>query len=393
MKGKHALFLAMTFFFFFSSRVSAQEDCRLVRVREFRGGALYRAGVFSVLELSGSYREMGRQYGALLREDLQAFYREAVVGFFLGEKGMSPEDLKKTAFAVFGPYPLRYRDILAGMAETSGLDLEQHVLLNAVEWYPKIAHLSAGKARCSGIAAWGTYSADGRLVFGRNNDDDPLYRKFSKYLTTAIFKPEDGSLPTAVINYAGAVYAPTGMNSRGLFAEMNAGPWMGFALNRTSIFTEIFSWLQDFASLPEMEKAILSTLPNLASIINAADSESAASYELSLQDSRKADPGQEGLLASTNHFVNPSWPFSGVEDRLAGMTVRRRGNLLQLGERYRGKFTPEIMMNVLDTTLEDGGATVGGTIYQVVAVPWERSLWLKAPGVQDWTKIPLAPLF
>ncbi len=393
MKGKHALFLAMTFFFFFSSQVSAQEDCRLVRVREFRGGALYRAGVFSVLELSGSYREMGRQYGALLREDLQAFYREAVVGFFLGEKGMSPEDLKKTAFAVFGPYPLRYRDILAGMAETSGLDLEQHVLLNAVEWYPKIAHLSAGKARCSGIAAWGPYSADGRLVFGRNNDDDPLYRKFSKYLTTAIFKPEDGSLPNAVINYAGAVYAPTGMNSRGLFAEMNAGPWMGFALNRTSIFTEIFSWLQDFASLPEMEKAILSTLPNLASIINAADSESAASYELSLQDSRKADPGQEGLLASTNHFVNPSWPFSGVEDRLAGMTVRRRGNLLQLGERYRGKFTPEIMMNVLDTTLEDGGATVGGTIYQVVAVPWERSLWLKAPGVQDWTKIPLAPLF
>ncbi len=392
VKGKFPLFLAVCFLIFLPGSAAGQ-DFRPVLARESRGGALYRAGIFSVLELNGSYREMGRQYGELLREDLQNFYREAVIEFFHGEKGMSMEELKKTAFAVFGPYPRRYREILAGMAETSGLDLEQHILLNAVEWYPKIAHLSAGEARCSGIAAWGPCSVGGRVVFGRNNDDDPLYRKFSKYLTTAVFKPGDGSFPTAVINYAGAVYAPTGMNSRGLFAEMNAGPWMGFSLNRTSIFTAIFSFLQDFPGLQEMERAVLSTLPNLASIINVADGESAASYELSLQDSRRADSEYDGLLVSTNHFVNPAWPFSGVEDRLAGLTVTRRENLLQLGERYRGTFTPGVMMKILDLGLEQGGATAGGTIYQVVALPSERTIWLKAPGVQDWTEIPLASLF
>ena len=29
-------------------------------------------------------------------------------------------------------------------------------------------------------------------------------------------------------------------------------------------------------------------------------------------------------------------------------------------------------------------------MYQVVAVPQTRTLWLKAPEVQDWTEIPLA---
>ena len=192
MKVKVPLLLAVCFLIFLTFS-AAGKDFRPALARQSRGGTLYRAGVFSVLELSGSYREMGRQYGELLREDLQNLYREAVIEFFHGEKGMSMEELKKTAFAVFGPYPRRYREILAGMAETSGLDLEQHILLNAVEWYPKIAHLSAGEARCSGIAAWGPYSVGGRLVFGRNNDDDPLYRKFSKYLTTAVFKLGDGS--------------------------------------------------------------------------------------------------------------------------------------------------------------------------------------------------------
>jgi hypothetical protein len=359
---------------------------------EFEGGRLYDAGGVKVLELSGTYRQMGRQYGALLGRDLQALYHVAIEAAFSREKGIPMERMRQVAQAVYAPYPKRYRDILLGMAETSGLGLDKQVILNAMEWIPKIGHLSYDQGHCSGLAAWGPYSSGEPLVFGRNNDDDPLFRDFAKFLVVAVFKPCDGSFPVAVVNYAGALYVPTGMNSEGLFLEMNAGPWMGFALDRVSIFTTLFSFLQDFASLSEVSRAFRGMLPNLSSIVNAADSHKATSFESSLSDTRPVEPVTDGLLAATNHFVGSSWSLAQVDDRVGGMTLKRRSNLLSLGETYKGFFSPETMMKVMDIPLENGGATVDGTIYQVVAVPKALQFWIKVPGFREWTKLNLAPL-
>lgn len=359
---------------------------------EFEGGKLYMAGGFRVLELSGSYRQMGRQYGGLLGKDLQVLFHDAVESAFLGKMGIPMERIRQIARAVFEPYPKRYKDILQGMAETSGLGVEKQVILNAIEWIPKIGHLSFDQGRCSGIAAWGPYTSGGPLVFGRNNDDDPFFRDFARLMVVAVFKPADGSFPVAIVNYAGVLYNPTGMNSEGLFLEMNAGPWMGFALDRISIFTTLFSYLQDYASLSEVDRAFKSMRPNLASIVNVADRHGASSYESSLSDTRKLDMEPTGLLAATNHFVGSSWNLAQVDDRVGGMTMRRRSNLLSLGEKFKGGFNPEVMMKILDTTLEEGGATVEGTIYQVIAVPQRLEFWLKVRGFQDWTLIPLRSL-
>ncbi len=358
---------------------------------EFENGKLYRTGKFSILELSGTYRQMGRQYGTLLKDDLNTFYQKAVEKYFIKERGISRERLETIARAVYDLYPARYKEIIQGMAETSGLGMNKQILLNAVEWYPKIGHLKYGG--CSAIAAWGPYASNGSLVIGRNNDDNILFRDFAHFLTIAVFKPGDGGHSAAIINYAGAVYNPTGMNSQGLFVEMNAGPWMGFSLIRTSIFTTLFSILQDYASVAEADPAFRSILPNLSSIITVADREEAASFESSLYDTRRADPETEGLVAATNHFVKPGWNIAWVDESMSDNSLTRRNNLLALGEKYRGKFNPEVMMKVLDTTIGQGGATVEGTIYQVVAEPESLTIWLKAPGIQDWTKMPLARVF
>ena len=42
---------------------------------EFEGGKLYSAGKIKVVELTGGYRQMGRQYGALLKNDIEAIHR------------------------------------------------------------------------------------------------------------------------------------------------------------------------------------------------------------------------------------------------------------------------------------------------------------------------------
>jgi hypothetical protein len=360
-------------------------------MEESGGGKLYRAGYVSVLELTGNYRQMGRQYGMLLKNELGDLYNVAVEAFFIKKQGIAREKLDTIARAVFDPYPRRYKEIIYGMAETSGLGLDKQVLLNAIEWYPKIGHLSYG--RCSAIAVWGPYTSGGPLVFGRNNDDDPPYKDFARFMVASVFKPDDGSFPTAIINYAGAVYNPTGMNSEGLFVEMNAGPWMGFSLDRISIFTTLFSFLQDYSSLTELDRAFKSTVTNISAIVNVADRERAYSYESSLSDTRRVGPEQDGILAATNHFVGPTWNIAQVDDRISGWTMKRRSNLLSLGENYKGTFSPRVMMKVLDTTIDQGGPTVEGTIYQVIAVPAQLKLWIKVPSLQDWTKITLGPLF
>jgi hypothetical protein len=67
--------------------------------------------------------------------------------------------------------------------------------------------------------------------------------------------------------------------------------------------------------------------------------------------------------------------------------------LLGLGERYRGKFDARVMMNVLDTDIENGGPSGDFTRLKVVAIPSERVLWVKIPKYQNWTEIDLKDLF
>jgi len=50
------------------------KSTELKYIAESQGGKLFKAGAVSVLVLKGNYRQMGRQYGALLKDDLQAMH-------------------------------------------------------------------------------------------------------------------------------------------------------------------------------------------------------------------------------------------------------------------------------------------------------------------------------
>ncbi|MCL4503903.1 MAG: C45 family autoproteolytic acyltransferase/hydrolase [Deltaproteobacteria bacterium] len=366
------------------------KDTALKYLSDFKGGKLYRAGKIKVVELRGDYRQMGRQYGTLLKEDLEAMHH-AIGEVFVEKRKMSPDQLATIAQAIFDRYPQRYKEILYGIADTSGLGRDKVILINAVEWFPKISHLSFG--HCSGIAAWGPYTKQGPLVFGRNDDDDPLYLDLAR-IVVAVFKPNDGSIPTALINYAGTIYNATGMNADGLFIELNAGPWQGFSLERVSIFTTLFSYLQEYHNLAEFDRAMRSTLVDISSIINVADPSRAYSYECSLWDTRRRDQDEEGIIAAANAFSLPGWNISPIDPkRDPELNQVRKDNLLALGAKHKGAISPDVMMAILDVSIPDGGATQKGTILQVVAVPEQLKIWLKVPGLQNWTEIQLKPLF
>ena len=380
---KGSLFIFCLFFICSCLGCGSDVDSRPVDIQE--GGRLYKVGPVSVLQLHGTHYQMGRQYGKLLKKDLAEMYDSMIATF---APHWSYKRMKQIAEALYLLYPRQYKDILIGMAETSGLGIERQIILNSIEFIPL---LSGELPQCAGIAAWGDYTEDGTLFFGRNQDDIPIYKRFAKYAVVAVFNPTDGQIPTAIVNYAGAIYATNGMNRDGIFMEYNGGNTQPYFVNRPLIFTSLFSFLQNRATQEEINEAFKSVLPNISSIVNVADSRIAYSFECPVTGVKRRNPDAPGLLVSTNHFLDPSWglPVPGPTDD----SVVRRNNLLALANGNKGLLNLEKMKQIMDRKIEQGGATNEGTIFQIVAVPRYLTIWLKAPDNFDWRKIELGPLF
>jgi hypothetical protein len=97
--------------------------------------------------------------------------------------------LKQLADSIYAVYPQKYKDIILGMAKTSELGIEKQIVLNALEFFPN-------------------YTSGGPLIFGRNNDDDTLYKAFGGYTVVAIshrmrFRSVRCCLPSEIISFPG----------------------------------------------------------------------------------------------------------------------------------------------------------------------------------------------
>ena len=100
-------------------------------VSTFEGGAAYRTAddIYWVLTLSGSWKEMGRQYGGLVADDLQEFH--AAITQDIARRGMDSDDLLEVAEALTVSLNSNMRELMQGMSETSGLTYDQIQQLNA----------------------------------------------------------------------------------------------------------------------------------------------------------------------------------------------------------------------------------------------------------------------
>lgn len=168
---------------------------------EFEGGKLYSAGKFPVLELSGTYRQMGRQYGRLMSGPLKEMYHEVVSQYAKNGIGCADISLDDFSMQLFRLYPRRFQELAEGISETSGLNLNKIAVLNEFfDYYLKcyVNPASENGGNCSEISVWGKYSKDGALVMGRNFDFPLFYRAFNKYITIVAYNPSDASNSTAV---------------------------------------------------------------------------------------------------------------------------------------------------------------------------------------------------
>ena len=155
----------------------------------------------------------------------------------------------------------------------------------------------------------------------------------------------------------------------------------------TALFSEMF----EADDLNDWELFFNTTNCSSSYIINLADSKEAKSYEwcpIGVKQGGSDLP--EGLLVSTNYYVNSDWLFNTPSDAASWEGLTRRKNLISLCDASKGKIDDQKMRNIIETTLEDGGAQNELTVYQIVAVPETKVIWLRVIGGANWTQIDLA---
>ena len=366
----------------------------------FEGGKLYAAGKFRVLELSGTYRQMGRQYGRLMSGPMKEMYQEVVSQY--AKNGITCSDISLDDFSMqlFQLYPRRFQELAEGMSETSGLELNKIAVLNEFfDYYLKCyVHPSSGNSgNCSAISVWDKYSKDRALIMGRNFDFPNFYRAFNKYITIVAYNPADASNSTAVITYPGQIGSIQAFNSRGLVMENNNGIASGdtehYFGKRIPFMVKDLGAMFEHSTYEALDAALVTSRMHYPLIYNVGSPGGAANYEMTTFDVKRRQ-GQDGLLIGTNHFISPGWkpPPSKYRDGIKD-SKERYDNLQTLAEKYKGKIDASIMMAIMDVPIDKGGATPQDkNIYQFVAAPTDLKIWIKAMTYSDWTEVDLKTL-
>jgi tetratricopeptide (TPR) repeat protein len=201
-----------------------------------------RVNGLHVLKVKGSFREMGRQHGALLAEAIPGgpipYFRAHVERLF----GRSLGALQPLAPLLFGALrrtvgrrvaaslPDFARETAIGIAEGAGLPAEEFLdgcvmpdsLLWALSRYiqlvapgPAVAHRAALSLGCTSALAWGGATVDGKLYHARNFDYHGL-KVWPDTAAVVFHEPERGQRYVSVTAAGVGLGGATAMNEAGL---------------------------------------------------------------------------------------------------------------------------------------------------------------------------------
>lgn len=393
--------LCFVAFFCFSAAliVCSHAGEKTVLISEFEGGKLYKAGALNIPVMKGSFFEMGRQYGGLLKKELNEFYDLAVTKTLIGKKLATYKELLDMSKSALESNPTYVKEWVRGMSQTSGLGLEKQIIVS--EALGAIIMRPGGA--CSGLVAWKDYTRGGSTVAGRNWDLGTFVLvPYQKFLTVNVFNPTGFGNGVADINYIGSIMWQSGMNSKGVFYDLQNGgmsdPYS--AKNRLNSNSALMSMLLDSSTIEQADAFFNATRAQGGLIINVADAKKGYCYEWGTSDYRRRVDDEKGFLAASNDYIDPTWTVTRElpGGKASGFTKERRINLASMAKKNKGRIDANKMMEIFDKTIPEGGpsfykASGLKTYYTIVAVPKDLKMWLNVRNLQGWTEINLKPLF
>lgn len=337
-------------------------------------GYLRKSDTLWILNLEGSYADMGRQYGALLKNELGTLFThmDAAIGYNAPATTLTLNLVKKEMDS-------REMQMLTGLAMESGLDFDKLEFLNASLFFMY-------DVGCSAFAATGSQTVSGFTIAGRNFDNPrPKYSQIlSGNSILVIYNPKnqftgngahrDNSV--AVMTQIGWLYGLTNLNSKGIYLEYNNAT-NSIPIDKTKI-GQIMNGLHqnlyasfDSDSLEDLDLK-LSGPALVATMTQVADKNRVWHYERSpYEPAKKIRAGDAkgayfydnppDMDIFTNHFFNDSWLhqrfiYTSPANDSGSRTFARLVNLQNLARQAAGKITPEKMKEIMTTRLLADGS-------------------------------------
>ena len=372
----------------------------LVQVDNYENGLLYRtsSGKFYVLQLNGPYILMGKQYGYLMSGMMSDYYNEVIR--IMTSSGLSMQEIITNSEKFYFTMPQPYRDLIDGMAETSGLGKQKQQIIAS-----STIMMDEKFPDGSGLMVFKSYTKNRKMGCGRNwNTTAGRFETLGKYLVVVIYRPSPYVNSVAELSYLGSTSPQTMLNEKGMYTDIHS-----CTISDTTVVPgrlpedyQLFSFLLNCSTLTNLAQYFQSAKPPVSLIVNAASDSEAICFQWPTYSIQQRVHDSAGLFVSTNHYTDcpPDWYLLPVPDNPenAGYTVERRENLLTLCYQNKGRIDANKMMEILDVALPVGGATFPdinrrfGTYYQVVTLPGQLQWYVKVPGYSGWEQIAMGSI-
>jgi isopenicillin-N N-acyltransferase-like protein len=333
-----------------------------------RARVVVREGI-PVVRLSGSHRDVGRQYGAIFREQIR-FLREE---YFepLPVAVLGRDAIRAWAEAVEAYIPEPYREEMRGMAETAGLTYEEVLQVNTC-----VDRLQS--VMCSTIAVSGDAAKDGEVIFGRNLDF-PGRGVLHRTSVVVVFAPE-GKTPVASVTWPGLLGVLSGINAEGVAGatmmihrrESELRPGVPYML----MYREALHGAKRASDVFDAIAASRRTCPNNFMAVDASGAAEVTEFDADRAVRRAAE---HGCLCSTNFFQSAELADAGYP-----VGKRRHESLERFVRARRGTIDVEAVR----AALADVAVPWFLNVQSMIFLPRARALHLSAGGALPAAKQP-----
>jgi len=367
-------------------------------INKYEDGQLYRTtdNKINVLVLEGSFRDMGRQYGKLVKDDIVSFY-ELAYGY-LTDHGITDDSIAEFVKWLKINQPQQINEIIYGMSETSTLTMEQQFVCSN---FLRMVNTPLGTT----FAAWDDYTSKEPLLVGHSWDTErEFFGNLNRYTSVIIYKPKGTGHSVAEINFAGTVWFQTGLNNMRLYFDIHSGILCdsSFYPEKTPVNHILFQFLFDYATMEAVNTPLLTMQTDRSIILHAADVNKSHVYQCPTFGVNRREGFAEDVIISTNYFHNfpEYWTLNEIpESNLKnGWTNVRRTNAINYLSNFNGEVNVEVFKDFFNLDIDQNGVSFmlnpyNQTVYQIIVKPVELELNIRIPDYTVWHTIDLHELF
>jgi len=279
------------------------------------GGWFEERNGIKILHISGSYYEMGYQYGHYLKDSHMAHKRSWLN--FAQSRGNSIDYLKE-AWNITKEYiPEAYKEEIQGRADALGSNFIDEAIISI------IIPCCSKQKKCFGFAAWGNATKDGKLYHAHSNDwelkteilKDPITNTYAYQHRVLIVRNPSNAYSSVYIASTAGLDAEAGMNEKGICVSINTA----FHFTNDSTIKGIPSSLRNLM--------VLDNAKNSKEAIDILTSNRTAGWNFILSDGNE----RKGYILeqTANYSYVGSWD-NAIEDNYPSFKVKelvRRGNI------------------------------------------------------------------